>query len=129
MLVEVCFLVFRDFPLGNTAFSAALEVPFITQPASGPASLGMSNHKCLITVSGDLRKRSLDSKGFNPVQKTIPGRPQFDLFDQDEKIDLFADVSFFNLFGNHPASLSTDVQSSNRRISFWRGARESHPAS
>jgi hypothetical protein len=129
VLVEVCFLVLCDFPLGNTAFSAALEVPFITQPASGPASLGMSNHKCLITVSGDLGKRSLDSKGFNPMQKTIPGGPQFDLFDQDEKIDLFADVFVFNLFGSHPVSFSTDVHSSYARISFWRGARESHPAS
>jgi hypothetical protein len=129
VLAEVCFLVLRDFPLGNTAFSAALEIPFITQPASGPASLGMSNHKCLITVSGDLSKRSLDSKGFNPVEKTVPGGPQFDLFDQDEKIDLLADVFVFNLFGNHPVSLSSNVHSSNIRISFWRGARELHPAS
>jgi hypothetical protein len=75
MLIEVCFLILCDLPLGNIAFFTALEIPFITQPASGPASLGMSNHKCLITVSGDLRERSLDSKGFNPVEKTVPGRP------------------------------------------------------
>jgi hypothetical protein len=129
VLAEVCFLVLRDLPLRNTAFSAALEVPFIAQPASGPASLGMSNHKCLIAVSGDLCERSLDSKGFNPVQKTIPGGPQFDLFDQDEKICLFADVFIFNLFSNHPVSLPAEARSSNIKISFWRGARESHPAS
>jgi len=80
-------------------------------------------------VSGDFRKRALDSKGFNPVQKTIPGRPQFDLFDQDEKIDLFADVFVFNFFASHPVSFSTDIHSSYIKISFWRGARESHPAS
>jgi hypothetical protein len=129
VLAEVCFLVFRDLPLGNTAFFAALEVPFITQPASGPASFGMSNHKCLIAVSGDLRERSFDSKVFDAVQKTVPGGPQFDLFDQDEKIGLFADVFVFNLFGHHSVSLSTGTRSSNIRISFWRGARESHPAS
>jgi hypothetical protein len=105
VLVEVCFLVLRDLPLGNTAFFAALEVPFITKPASGPASLGMSNQKCLIAMSCDLRERSFGRKAFDPVQKTIPGWPQFDLFDQDEKINLFADVFVFNLFGNHPVSL------------------------
>ena len=70
MLVEVSFLVLCDLPLGNIAFLTALEVQFVPQPASGPASLGMSNHKCLITVSCDLCKRSLHSKGFYPVQLT-----------------------------------------------------------
>jgi hypothetical protein len=129
VLVEVCFLVFCDLPLGNTAFPAALIVPFVAQPSCGPASLGMSNHKCLIAVSADLRKRSLDSKGFNPVQKTIPGGPQFDPFDQNEKINLFTDVFVFSHFGNYPVFLSTNASSSNIRIFFWRGARESHPAS
>ena len=108
MLVEVCFPVLGDFPLRNFACSAALEVPFIPQPAGGPASLGMSNHKCLITVSGDLCIRSFDSKGFNPVKKTAPGGPQFDLIDQNEKIGLFADVFIFNLFGSHFVSLAAN---------------------
>ena len=101
MLIEMCLLVLCDLPLGNITFFTALEIPFITQPARGPASLGMSNHKCLITVSRYLRKRSLDHKSFNPVEKTIPGGPQLDLFDQYEKIDLFADVFVFDRFSSH----------------------------
>jgi hypothetical protein len=113
MLFEVCFLVLRDLPLGNIAFLTALEVPFVTQPAGGAASFGMPNHKCLVAVSGDLSKRSLHSEGFNPVQQTAPGGPQFDLFDQGKKIDLFTDVFVFNLLGNHPVFLSTDLHSLN----------------
>jgi hypothetical protein len=37
MLVEVCFLVLCDLPLGNIAFLTALEVPFVPQPAGGAA--------------------------------------------------------------------------------------------
>jgi hypothetical protein len=106
MLTEVCFLELRDFPLGNIAFFATLEIPFIPQPSSGPASLGMSNHESLVAVSGDLSKRSLYRDGFNPVQKTAAGGPQSDVFEQDEKIDLFADVFVFNLLGSHPMFLS-----------------------
>jgi hypothetical protein len=129
MLVEVCFLVLCDFPLGNITFLTALEVPFVPQPAGSAASFGMPNHKCFVTVSRDLCKRSLHNEGFNPVQQTAPGGPQFDLFDQYEKIDLFTDVFVFNLFGDHPVFLSTDLHSLNTKISSWRGARELHPAS
>jgi hypothetical protein len=129
MLVEVCFLVLFDLPLGNIAFLTALEVPFVPQPAGGAASFGMPNHKCLVAVSGDLSNRSLHSKCFYSVKQTAPGGPQFDLFNQGKKIDLFADVFVFNLLGNHPAFLSTDFHSLNTKISFWRGARELHPAS
>jgi hypothetical protein len=101
MRIEVCLLVLHDFPLGNIAFLTALEVPFVSKPTGGAASSGMSNHKCFITVSRNLSKRSLDSKDFDPVEKTIPGGPQFDLFDQDEKIDLFADVFVFDRFSSH----------------------------
>jgi hypothetical protein len=114
----MCFLILCDFPFGDAAFFAALEVPFIAQPSSGPAPLGMANHKCLITVSGDLRKGSLDGKGFNPVQKAVPGGPQFNFVDQHEKIHLFSDVFVLYLFGDH-----------NIKLSLWRGARELHPAS
>ena len=113
MLFEVCFLVLRDLPLGNIAFLTALEVPFVTQPAGGAASFGMPNHKCLVAVSGNLSKRSLHIEGFNPVQQTAPGGPQFDLFDQGKKIDLFTDVFVFNLLGYHPVFLSTDLHSLN----------------
>ena len=70
MLAEVCFLVLCDLPLGNIAFLAALEVPFVPQPAGGAAFSGMSNCECFVTVSCDLCKRSLHSKGFYPVQLT-----------------------------------------------------------
>ncbi len=106
MLVEVCFLVLRDLPLWNIAFFAALEIPFIPQPSGGPASLGMANQKSLITVSGNLSKSSLYREGLDPVQKTAAGGPQPDLFEQDEKVDLFADVFVFNLLGSHPMFLS-----------------------
>jgi hypothetical protein len=129
MLVEVCFLVLRDFPLGNIAFLTALEVPFVPQPAGSAASFGMPNHKCLVAVSGDLGKRSFHSKGFNPVQQTAPGGPQFDLFDQYEKIDLFADVFVFDRFSSHFTFVSSISRPLQTQISYWRGARELHPAS
>jgi hypothetical protein len=129
MQVEVCFLVLCDLPLGNIAFLTALEVPFVPQPAGGAASFGMPNHKCLVAVSGDLSKRSLLCKGFYPVQQTASGGPQFDLFNQDKKVDLFTDVFVFNLLGNHSVFLSIDLHSLNTKISYWRGARELHPAS
>jgi hypothetical protein len=129
MLVEVCFLVLCDLPVGNIAFLTALEVPFVPQPTGGAASFGMPNHKCLVAVSGDLSKRSLHSKGFNPVQQTAPGGPQFDLFDQDEKIDLFADVFVFDRFSSHFTFVSSISRPFQTQISYWRGARELHPAS
>ena len=67
MLVEVCFLVLCDLPLGNIAFFTALEVPFVPQPAGRAASSGMPNRKCFVTVGCDLCKRSLRGEGFNPV--------------------------------------------------------------
>jgi hypothetical protein len=107
VLVEVCFFVLRNLPLGNIAFFAALEIPFIPQPAGGTAPLGMSNHKCLITVSGNLSIRSLDSEVFNPVEKTAAGGPQFDLLDQNEKINLLTDVFIFDPFSSHLTFLSS----------------------
>jgi len=129
MLVEVCFLVLRDLPLGNITFLTALEVPFVPQPAGGAASFGMPNHKCLVAVSGNLSKRSLHSKGFYPVQQTAPGGPQFDLFDQGEKIDLLADVFVFDRFSSHFTFVSSISRQLQSLISIWRGARELHPAS
>jgi len=129
MLVEVCFLVLRDLPLGNIAFFAALEIPFIPQPSGGPAFFGMPNQKSLITVSGDLSKSSLYRKGLDPVQQTATGGPQSDLFEQDEEIDLLADVLVFDFFLSHFTFVSSIFQLLQTKISSWRGARESHPAS
>ena len=97
MLVEVCFLVLRDLPLGNIAFFTALEIPFVSQPPGGPASFRMSNQKSLVAVSGDLSQRTLYRESLDPVKQTAARRPQFDLFKQHEKIDLFADVFVFDL--------------------------------
>ena len=129
MLVEVCFLVLCDLPLGNIAFFTALEVPFVPQPSGCPASLRMSNQKSLVAVSGDLSMRTLYREGLDPVKQTAAGGPQFELLDQDEKIDLFADVFVFDRFSSHFTFVSSISRSLQTQISYWRGARELHPAS
>jgi hypothetical protein len=111
MLVEVCFLVLRDLPLGNIAFVTALEVPFVPQPSSGPASLGVSDQKSLVTVSGDLSERALYRDGPDPVKQTAAGWPQFAFVEQDEKVNLFSDVFVFNICGSHPVFLSVVTDS------------------
>ena len=97
MLVEVRFSVLRDLPLGNIAFFTTIEVPFVPQPSGGPASFRMPNQKSLVAVSGNLSERSLYREGLDPVKQTAAGGPQFDLFEQDEKVYLFADVFVFDL--------------------------------
>jgi len=89
----------------------------------------MSNQKSLVAVSGDLSMRTLYREGLDPVKQTAAGGPQFELLDQDEKIDLFADVFVFDRFSSHFTFVSSISRSLQAQISYWRGARELHPAS
>lgn len=101
MLAEMCFLIFFDLPLGNSAFFAAFKIPLVSQPACSSTSFGMPHRESFIAVGCNLSPFSLNGDIFDAVQETASRRPQFDLPDEQEEVNLLAVVFLFYLFYSH----------------------------
>lgn len=126
MLAEVRFLVFLDFPFRDAALFAGLEEPFVTQPACRAAPFRMPDSKGYVAVGCNQSKLSFDVEAFNPVYDATFRRPEHDFVDKNEKVGLFPVVFVFDFFARHFILYAKGLF---RLYCFWRGARESHPAS
>ena len=105
MAVETGFAVFFDLPCRDATLRAAPGIPLVTKPPGSAAPPGMPYDKRDVAVCRDFGQDPLDSKIFDPVQRSAPGWPELDFIDEDEKIDSLADVRIFDPLGSHPVIL------------------------
>ena len=117
MLAEEGLGILFQLPFGDGAFFTAGVDPLVAQPAGRPAVFGVSNQEGPVAVGGYLGVvlPHLPEK-FNSVQGARPGGPEFNLLDQSEKIYPLAVISLLSFAHKRPLEV------------YWRGVRESHPA-
>jgi hypothetical protein len=101
VLAEMRFLIFLNLPFRDAALFAGLEEPFVAQPACSPASLRVPDREGYIAVRRYPGKLPLDIEFFNSMNDPALRRPEFDFFDENKKIGLFAVVFIFDLFARH----------------------------
>ncbi len=94
MAFKLSGCIFFQLPVGHAANSANIRDPFIAKPPGGSASSGIVDHECLVAVGGDLSLVPQFLDGFDAMQDSSSGRPQFNFIDQSKQLDAFAIVSF-----------------------------------
>ena len=92
--------VFLKLPVGDAAFFAGPPHPFVPEPVGGAAVFGVAGHEGLAAVGRDDGVIPFIFDAADAVEGTVAGRPELDLFQQTEKIDVLAVIAFV-AFGGH----------------------------
>jgi hypothetical protein len=87
-------------PLRYAAGRAGVLIPFVPEPSHGTTVPGVPHHEAFIAMRGDQDMLPVDPlQGLDAVEHALPGRPQLDLIDDPEQIDLLAVIPFFRIIG------------------------------
>jgi hypothetical protein len=73
---------FFKFPIRDTAGRAGMLKPLVSQPTSRPAVTRVRDRKCFPAVRGQPGQIPHDLNGSDPVQNTLPRRPELYLIDE-----------------------------------------------
>ena len=98
MALELRDGVFRQLPFGHTADTAGSLEPLVSQPAGRSTAPRIGDQEGLVAVGSNLSQVPQFLDGFDAMQNSFAGAPQFNFLDQPKQLDAFAIVPFGRFF-------------------------------
>jgi len=84
--LENCCRIFFNLPFRNCTFLACLKIPLITKPPGSATVFRIAYYQLLVTMSNHISIRTTSNfKGFDSMENSLPGRPQFNFLYQLKK--------------------------------------------